>query len=271
MATLKSKDAQNGRIQDPARAPGANKKYPFISAKYKGPGPGKYSRQPCTGIKDHDFTKYTEPAYTMRVKSSEKLISVEESPGPCYYVDPSVSRLGMWRPISFRMTTERKKMQPSETPAPNEYYVEKIHPVDERCAPAYTIGKMTYYWVASPHPAPNSYNLPGTLGPRLPTNASAPAYSMSSNACAWGYAKDLVRGPGPAQHARPEPSVYLNRQPSYSMGHRLDPSCKDYTPGPPDYDNDKVTIHKPRAPRFSLGIRHSDYITSTPTMCIIKD
>lgn len=37
-----------------------------------GPGPGKYGRQPLTGIKDHDFTKYAEPAYTMRVKSSER-------------------------------------------------------------------------------------------------------------------------------------------------------------------------------------------------------
>lgn len=37
-----------------------------------GPGPGKYNRCPCTGIKNHDCTKYAEPAYTMRVKSSPK-------------------------------------------------------------------------------------------------------------------------------------------------------------------------------------------------------
>ncbi|XP_053220459.1 outer dense fiber protein 3-like protein 1 isoform X1 [Podarcis raffonei] len=261
----------SGISKHPARVPAFKKQYASISAKYKGPGPGKYGRQPLTGIKDHDFTKYAEPAYTMRVKSSERLISITESPGPCYYVDPSISRLGIWRPVSFRMVQERKRPFISCTPAPNEYYVEKIHPLEESNAPAYTMGLRTHYWVSSPNPAPNQYTLPQTLGPKLPVKPAAPCLSMASSASVWGYAKDLVRGPGPAMYTIPEPDVYLCHQPSYSISQRFASSSKNYTPGPPDYNAELVTADKPRAPRFSLGIRHSEYSHGTPPVCLLKE
>ncbi|XP_072838117.2 protein CIMAP1C [Pogona vitticeps] len=264
-------DRDPASLKPAARASGAARQYALISAKFKGPGPGKYSRQPCTGIKDHDVTKYAEPAYTMRVKSKEKLIEAVESPGPCYYVDPCLSHLGMWRPISFRMSQERKKTCIPPTPAPNEYYVEKIHPLEEPNAPAYTIGVRTQYWENSLYPAPNSYSIPATLGPRLPVLRSAPCLSMASSASVWSYAKDLVRGPGPAMHTIPEPDVYLHHQPAYSISQRLNPSSREYTPGPPDYKAESVNVHKPRAPCFSLGIRHSEYVHSTPSVCIIKE
>ncbi|XP_054858185.1 outer dense fiber protein 3-like protein 1 [Eublepharis macularius] len=255
----------------PAAASTGNRQYASISAKFKGPGPGKYGRQPCTGIKDHDFTKFAEPAFTMRVRSSERLISITESPGPCYYVDPSISYLGIWRPISYRMAKESKSTSEIPTPAPNEYYVEKIHPLEEPNAPAYTIGFRTRYWESSPYPAPNRYTLPATLGPQLPVKESAPCLSMASRACTWGHATDRVKGPGPAMHTLPHPDFYLHCQPSYSLSQRFSKSTKEYTPGPPHYNADQVTLHKPTAPRFSLGIRHSEYTLGTPTACIIKD
>ncbi|XP_060115975.1 protein CIMAP1C [Heteronotia binoei] len=255
----------------PATALAANRRYASISAKFKGPGPGKYGRPPCTGIKDHDCTKYAEPAFTMRVKSSERLISVNESPGPCYFVDPSISHLGIWRPVSYRMAKQSKSTSAIPTPAPNEYYVEKIHPPEEANAPAYTIGFRTRYWESSPHPAPNKYTLPGTLGPNLPVKESAPCSSMATSASVWGYATDRVKGPGPAAHTLPHPDFYLHCQPSYSMSQRLEVPSKEHTPGPPDYNADRVTLHKPRAPRFSLGIRHSEYSHGTPPVCIITE
>ncbi|KAJ7311241.1 hypothetical protein JRQ81_006855 [Phrynocephalus forsythii] len=264
-------DGNSATPKHPARALRASRQYAPISATFKGPGPGKYGRQPCTGIKDHDFTKYAEPAYTMRVRSKEKLIEAVDSPGPCYYVDPSISHLGIWRPISFVMSQERKRTHIPPTPAPNEYYVEKIHPIKEPNAPAYTIGLRTQYWENSPYPAPNRYTLPATLGPRLPVKPSAPCLSMASSASVWSYAKDLVRGPGPAMYTIPEPDVYLRHQPAYSISQRLNPSSRDYTPGPPDYKAEVVNLHKPRAPRFSLGIRHSEYVHTTPSVCILKE
>ncbi|XP_062998678.1 protein CIMAP1C [Elgaria multicarinata webbii] len=275
MLMSRSKAAGRGTPASPkhpgrARA-GSSRVYASISAKFKGPGPGKYGRHPCTGITEHDFTKYTEPAYSMRVKSKERLITVVESPGPCYYVDPSLSHVGIWKPVSFRMPQERKRTSIIPTPAPNEYYVEKIHPLEEPNAPAYTIGVRTRYWESNPFPAPNRYTLPGTLGPRLPVKACAPCLSMASSASVWSYAKDLVRGPGPAMYTIPEADIYLHHQPAYSISQRFNPSSKDYTPGPPDYNAEQVTAHKPRAPRFHLGIRHSEYVHSTPPVCIIKE
>ncbi|XP_063170385.1 protein CIMAP1C [Candoia aspera] len=270
------KDSQKVRIltspsssQTLARVPGGQKKYASISAKYKGPGPGKYGRQPCTGIKNHDFTKYTEPAYTIRVKSSPKTIMVVESPGPCYYVDPSLSRVGIWRPASFFMQQRGKSTNVVSTPAPNEYHVEKVHPTDEPNTPAYTIGERTPYWLNSPNPSPNKYTLPGTLGPRLPNKTAAPYLSMTS--CAPGRDYMLRKGPGPAAYTIPEPDVYLQHQPSYTISQRFIPSTKEHTPGPPDYNAEQVTVHKPRAPRFSLGVRHSEYAHGTPTVCLIKE
>ncbi|XP_042329931.1 outer dense fiber protein 3-like protein 1 [Sceloporus undulatus] len=255
----------------PSRPPAGSRHYASISAKFKGPGPGKYGRQPCTGVKDHDFTKYTEPAYTMRLKSKAKMIEVVESPGPCYYVDPSLSHLGIWRPASFRMAQEKKRTNIIPTPAPNEYYIEKIHPIEEPNAPAYTIGVRTRYWENSPTPGPNRYTLPGTLGPGLPVKPSAPCLSMATSASVWSYAKDPIKGPGPAMYTIPEPDVYLHRQPAHSISQRLTPSIKDSTPGPLDYSVELVTAHKPRAPRFSLGIRHSEYVHTTPPVCIVKE
>ncbi|KAM6426628.1 protein CIMAP1C [Liasis olivaceus] len=258
-----------GSSPTPASVPLGKKKYALISAKFKGPGPGKYSRHPCTGIKNHDFTKFTEPAYTIRVKSSPKTIMVLESPGPCYYVDPSLSRLGIWRPVSFFMQQRGKSTGIDSTPAPNEYYVEKVHPVDEPNAPAYTIGARTPYWLNSPTPGPNSYTLPGTVGSQLCNKTEAPCLSRTFGTPGHDYMPR--RGPGPAAYTIPEPGVYLRQQPSYTLSQRFNPSTKECTPGPLDYNAEQVTIHKPRAPRFSLGVRHSEYAHGTPTVYLIKE
>ncbi|XP_048338075.1 outer dense fiber protein 3-like protein 1 [Sphaerodactylus townsendi] len=255
----------------PSTAPAGHRGYASISAKFKGPGPGKYSRQPCTGIKNHDFTKFAEPAFSMRVKSSERMIAIKESPGPCYYVDPSISHVGLWRPVSYRMVKAAKSKSATVTPAPNEYCVEKIHPPDEPNAPAYTIGFRTRYWENSPYPAPNRYSLPGTLGPQLPVKESAPCPSMAPSASMWGYATDWAKGPSPAAHTLPHPDFYLHCQPAYSLSQRLEASRKEYTPGPPDYNAERVTVHKPRAPCFYFGIRHSEYSHGTPPVCLIQD
>ncbi|ETE68068.1 Outer dense fiber protein 3 [Ophiophagus hannah] len=251
-----------GVSSNPARAPAGQKTYGLISAKYKvplsadgfypilGPGPGKYNRCPCTGIKNHDFTKYAEPAYTMRIKSSPKTIMVLESPGPCYYVDPSVSRLGIWRPVSFFMQQRGKNAS-------------KLQVV------AYTIGARTPYWLNNPTPAPNKYALPPTLGPKVPNKRAAPCLSITSIAPGRNYM--LRKGPGPAAYTIPEPDIYLQHQPSYTMSQRFIPSSKEHTPGPLDYSAEQVTIHKPRAPCFSLGVRHSEYAHGTPTVCLIQE
>uniref|UniRef100_A0A8C4WDT1 Ciliary microtubule associated protein 1C n=1 Tax=Gopherus evgoodei TaxID=1825980 RepID=A0A8C4WDT1_9SAUR len=218
------------------------------------PGAGKYGRQPCTGIRNHDFTMFAEPAYTMRIKHTEK-----SDTGACF-IDPHLSRFGWWKPSSFRIQNASWISGLMSTPAPNEYHTEKVHPQGEPYAPAYSLADRTRYRENDPNPAPNAYTLPGTLGPRLPIKPSAPCYSMASKMDMQRNAEMLARVPGPASFVVPEPNVYLNRQPAYSMWRKYK-FIRDSTPGPADYKTSRVTIIKPRAPDFSLGIRHSEYLT----------
>uniref|UniRef100_A0A8C8R5N9 Outer dense fiber of sperm tails 3 like 1 n=1 Tax=Pelusios castaneus TaxID=367368 RepID=A0A8C8R5N9_9SAUR len=214
------------------------------------PGAGKYGRQPCTGIRNHDFTMFAEPAYTMHIKHTEKILADTVSPAACF-IDPHLSRFGWWKPPSFHI---------QNIPAPNEYHTEKVHPQGEPYAPAYSLAIRTRYRENDPNPAPNAYTLPGMLGPGLPIKPSAPCYSMASKVNMWSKMEELAKGPGPASFIRPEPNVYLHRQPAYSMWRKY-MSVRDSTPGPADYETNRITITKPRAPDFSLGIRHSEYLT----------
>ncbi|XP_025042010.2 protein CIMAP1C [Pelodiscus sinensis] len=238
-----------------APAPGGAKQYPPITAKIKGPGSGKYGRQPCTGIRNHDFTMFAEPAYTMRIKHSEKMLADTVSPD-AYFVDPHLSRFGWWTPPSFRMQNREKSLGLMIMPAPNAYHPEMVHPQGEPNAPAYSLADRTRFRENDPNPAANAYTLPGMLGPGLPIKPSAPCYSMASKVDS----ALLARGPGPAAFTVPEPNVYLHRQPAYSMW-RKHTSVRDSTPGPADYETSRITVTKPRAPDFSLGIRHSEYLS----------
>ncbi|XP_074862990.1 protein CIMAP1C [Carettochelys insculpta] len=238
--------------------PEGTRLYPPITAKIKGPGAGKYGRPPCTGIRNHDFTMFAEPAYTMRIKHTEKILADTISPGACF-IDPHLSRFGWREPPSFRIWNREKSLSLMSTPAPNEYHTEKVHP-GESSAPAYSLADRTCYRENDPNPAPNAYTLPRMLGPRLPSKPSAPCYSMASKKDLWRNAEELARVPGPASFDVPEPNVYLHRQPAYSMWRKYK-SAGDSTPGPAAYETSWVTITKPRAPDFSLGIRHSEYLT----------
>lgn len=112
-----------------------------------------------------------------------------------------------------------------------------------------------------PNPAPNRYQLPLLLGPNNPVSRAAPCYSLALEHKNWFYKEDVAGGPGPAMHARPEPSVYQNRSPDYSMAKRF-AYPMDHTPwpGPGSHDVQQVWVHKPRTPAFTMGIKHSPYL-----------
>ncbi|EPQ19114.1 Outer dense fiber protein 3-like protein 1 [Myotis brandtii] len=112
-----------------------------------------------------------------------------------------------------------------------------------------------------PNPAPNHYQLPLLLGPNIPINRAAPCYSLASADNNWFYKKNVAGGPGPAMHTRPEPSVYQNRSPIYSMAKRFAyPMDHTPQPGPGSHDVQLVTVHKPRTPAFTMGVKHSPYL-----------
>lgn len=81
---------------------------------------------------------------------------------------------------------------------------------------------------------------------------------------------DLAKTPGPCRYNSTDPSVYLPRQPAFSMlGRHGFPRDATKKPGPGTYNPEKVTAHKARAPAFSLGIRHSEFVT--PLVVSVSD
>ncbi|MEQ2196715.1 hypothetical protein XENOCAPTIV_010058 [Xenoophorus captivus] len=46
------------------------RKRPIISAKERGPGPGRYALPPTVGYINHDFTKPSSPAYSFHTRMS---------------------------------------------------------------------------------------------------------------------------------------------------------------------------------------------------------
>lgn len=112
-----------------------------------------------------------------------------------------------------------------------------------------------------PNPASNQYQLPLLLGPNLPVHRAAPCYSLVSADKNWFYKENVAGGPGPAMHARPEPSVYQKRSPTYSMAKRFAyPVDHTPQPGPGTYNVQRVTVHKPRSPAFTMGVKHSVHL-----------
>lgn len=124
------------------------------------------------------------------------------------------------------------------------------------------MGCRTQYRTVDAVPAPNKYTLPSLLGPHVPNKAASASYSMAGFYKTGGPSEDLCKTPGPCKYNRTDPSVYLRRQPAFSMlGRHSLPKDVTKKPGPGTHNPENVTIHKPRAPAYSLGIRHSEFVT----------
>lgn len=150
-----------------------------------------------------------------------------------------------------------------QTPGPGAYSPEKAPSCNlQRRPPSYTMGSRTYYRSMDSVPAPNKYCLPPLLGPHVPNKPASASYTISSSYNTGGPSVDLAKTPGPCRYNSTDPSVYLSRQPAFSMlGHHSLPRDATTTPGPGTYNPEKVTVHKARAPAYSLGIRHSEFVT----------
>ncbi|XP_065712624.1 ciliary microtubule associated protein 1A-like [Patagioenas fasciata] len=82
----------------------------LISAQFTSPGP-KYSVQGTTGYINHNSTKVKAPAYTCR----EAKAPVEGgcSPGPRYYVEPSMARTGKYIAPAYARGCKSKQSKKS--------------------------------------------------------------------------------------------------------------------------------------------------------------
>ena len=149
-----------------------------------------------------------------------------------------------------------------QTPGPGAYSPETPTYNTQRKPPSYTMGSRTQYRPVDAVPAPNKYSLPSLLGPQVPNKVASACYTMSGFYKTGGPSEDLSKTPGPCKYNCTDPSVYLRRQPAFSMlGRHGLPRDATRKPGPGTHNPEKVTVNKPRAPAYSLGTRHSEFVT----------
>nr|XP_020462731.1 outer dense fiber protein 3-like protein 2 isoform X1 [Monopterus albus] len=252
------------------------KKHPVIAGREKGPGPGRYGLPPTIGFIGHDFTKPANPAYSFHGRMCDKTFPavyyIDSSPGPLYHVDAKITRFGKDGTPAYsmlgRMKTQKELFQ---TPGPGAHSPEKTPPCNlQRRAPSYTMGSRTNYRTIDSVPAPNKYSLPPVMGPQIPNKPASASYTISGSYSTRGPSVDLAKTPGPCRYNSTDPSIYLPRQPAFSMlGRRSFPRNATKKPGPGAYSPEKVTVHKARAPAYSLGIRHSEFVT--PLVVYVSD
>uniref|UniRef100_A0A3Q1F0J0 CIMAP1 family member D n=1 Tax=Acanthochromis polyacanthus TaxID=80966 RepID=A0A3Q1F0J0_9TELE len=247
------------------------KKYPAIAGREKGPGPGRYGLPPTTGFVGHDFTKATSPAYSFHGRMSDNMYCVDSSPGPRYHVDAKITRYGKDGTPAYSMLGRMKAQKLFHTPGPGAYSPEKAPPCNlQRRPPSYTMGARTHYRSTDAVPAPNKYSLPPLMGSQIPNKPASASYTMSGSFSTGGPSVDLAKTPGPCGYNSTDPSVYLTKQPAFSMlGRHNLPRDSTKKPGPGTYNPERVTVHKARAPAYSLGIRHSEFVT--PLVVIVSD
>lgn len=109
---------------------------------------------------------------------------------------------------------------------------------------------------------PSSYNLPNLLGCQVPNKPSSASYSFSGRRKVGSPSEDLSMSPGPAKYDTINPDIYHQRQPSFSMQQRTKRlNYSSAIPGPGSYSPEKFHVHLPRPPSFTLGVRHSEFVT----------
>ncbi|XP_076828174.1 outer dense fiber protein 3-like protein 2a [Brachyhypopomus gauderio] len=247
---------------------GVVRRRPLIAARETGPGPGRYALPPTIGHVNHDYTKPSSPAYSFHSRLSSTMVSVDSSPGPLYHVDSRITRFGRDGTPSYSMLGRTKPgAETFQTPGPGAYSPEKAPPLNNhRQPPSYTMAFRTRYRSLDSVPAPNRYTLPNLMGSRAPNKCSSASYSMLARRKPGGPSEDLALTPGPGHYNSTDPSLYLSRQPSFSIQSRHsfpnDATRKSGpgTPGPGTHSPEKVTAHLRRPPSFSLGVRHTEFV-----------
>ncbi|KAJ7308467.1 hypothetical protein JRQ81_009018 [Phrynocephalus forsythii] len=225
------------------------------------PGPGSYRLPPTIGSVNHDYTRFASPAYSFHRRLGNSIHVKDSSPGPCYYVEPGLTRFGRTRGPSYSMLSRAKPRGFPQSPGPATYSPERVPPASERRAPSFSMGSRTKQRSVDLVPSPNSYTLPSLLGPHVLSKPSSPSFTLSGCNARGGYSQDLSQTPGPGCYNTTDPSVYLRRPPAYSILGRTKKAASPFgTPGPGAHSPEKVRVHKRRAPSYSLGVRHSEYL-----------
>ncbi|XP_021238777.1 outer dense fiber protein 3-like, partial [Numida meleagris] len=191
----------------------------LISAQFPSPGP-QYSIPGTTGYVGHSPTKARAPAYTFRGTKPPAAESC--GPGPCYFVEPSITRNGKYVSPGAHLRG-RPKTETTVTPGPSDYCTETANRHVFKCPPVQSMAFRREPVRTDRPPGPGTYTLPRLMGPNTAYTSASPCYTMRGRSQRGRFDEDLAKTPGPAAFPKVAVDAYKTRAPAYTMGARPKP------------------------------------------------
>ena len=156
------------------------------------------------------------------------------------------------------------------SPGPAAYSTDK-KPTWEKNAPAYSMSPRNKQRAIDVVPSPGSYEIPTTIGPKIPHMKGGAAQSMVGKSDYMSYQADLAKSPGPAYYPSFSPNLVKRKSPEYSIKGRNYYQKMNPTPGPGAYNPQDVNSHMTTSPRAVMGVKHSEHKMPTLTLADISD
>ncbi|XP_056138676.1 outer dense fiber protein 3-B [Lampris incognitus] len=229
-----------------------------IAALYSSPGP-KYSLPGLIGMSNHDPRKLKAPVFSFGTRHSQSRSDC--SPGPKYLVPSKMTKVGRDGTPAYSLYSRTKTPQLFQAPGPGRYSPERSGKYIFYSAPAYSLSGRSRELDNDKTPGPAAYMLPSVLGPRTVNTTAAPNYSLYGRSKIGSFHEDLQKTPGPGTYKAVDPAIYKYKPPQYSMtGRNIMSGDTMKKPGPGAHYPEQVTFTRVRAPSFSFGLRHSQYI-----------
>lgn len=235
----------------------APKVRPNIAAKERGPGPARYALPGTVGTGPVDATAKKSPAFSLSSKLGTSLGGKTAGPGPAYKVEAGIVKSGKDGTPKYSMAGRPKDIKLHRGPGPGAYSPEKVKVDKGKSAPQYTMRARTTTRKSDSTPASNAYGLKSSVG-------VAPKYSMTGRSMLGGFDQDLAKAPGPGKYGKTNPDAYKKKNPAFTMAGRTkvpQDATKKPGPGAHKVPDATVTSRSKKAPSFSMGQRHSDYLT----------
>ncbi|KAM7002139.1 ciliary microtubule associated protein 1B [Tautogolabrus adspersus] len=229
-----------------------------IAALYGSPGP-KYALPGLTGNTKHDPTKNKAPMFSFGIRHDQP--SSDSSPGPRYLIPSNITRSGRDGTPAFSLQSRPKEPEVFKAPGPGKYSPEHSEKWIFPSSPSYSLSGRGKEESINQTPGPAAHSLPPVLGPKTVGKTVAPCYSICGRSKSGTFYEDLKKTPGPAAYKAVDPYIYMQKPPHFSMiGRNFTPRDSTKKPGPGAHYPERVTNTRAKAPSFSFGLRHSQYI-----------
>ncbi|XP_034541730.1 outer dense fiber protein 3-B [Notolabrus celidotus] len=229
-----------------------------IAALYGSPGP-IYALPGLTGNSKHDPTKYKAPMFSFGIRHEQA--SCNCSPGPRYLIPSNITRAGRDGTPAFSLQSRPKDPEVFKAPGPGKYSPEHSGKWIFRSSPAYSLSGRGKDQRINETPGPAAHSLPPVLGPKTVGKSAAPCYSICGRSKSGSFHEDLRKTPGPAAYKAVDPNLYMQKPPHFSMtGRNYTPGDTTQKPGPGAHNPEMVSNTRKKAPSFSFGLRHSQFI-----------